>query len=90
MEIGAVALQKAANQDLAVNAINQFGEKVENTISDGNISAYSSKTGSLVVTGGKLNLAAEDIDNVIVVTVTQPSTGHDNENFQSSCGKFCD
>lgn len=73
VEIGATALQKAADQDLAVKALNQFNEEVAN--SGTIVSVYSSVYGSLTVTGGKVNLSNEAIDNTIVVTASHPTTG---------------
>lgn len=73
VDIGATALQKAANQDLAVKALNQFNEEVAN--SGVIVSVYSSVYGSLTVSSGKINLSNEAIDNTIVVTASHPTTG---------------
>jgi hypothetical protein len=75
LEIGATSLQKAANQNLAVKALNQFGEEVANALNDGNISAFSSVYGTKTVTSGKIDLSMEAVDTTIVVSATHPTTG---------------
>ena len=81
LEIGAVALQKAANQDLKVKAYNQFDEEVANAISNSNVTVFNTKLGSPVGTPTnpnsdfKIDLSGVDIDSNTVVTVFHPSTG---------------
>jgi len=73
VEIGAVALQKAANQNLKIKAYNQFNEEMTVGL---NISVYNATTGSpITVSSNTIDLSGAALKDIIVVTVTHTGTG---------------
>ncbi|WP_438435073.1 S-layer homology domain-containing protein [Gorillibacterium sp. sgz500922] len=76
LEIGAQNLTQAANQDLDVKVLNQFGEKHSSSVvADSNITVYGATYGAYTVVGGKIDLSKAKVDDIITVSALYPSAG---------------
>ncbi|MFC4777835.1 S-layer homology domain-containing protein [Paenibacillus sp. GCM10023252] len=74
LDIAAVAVSKAANQDLKVKAFNQFNEEISNVAL--NLSVYNATKGaSITPAGNVIDASGTDLNDNIIVTATHASTG---------------
>jgi len=74
LDITAVAISKAANQDLKVKAYNQFKEEMSNVVL--NLSVFNATAGTTIVPSGNvIDTSGAALNDNIIVTATHAVTG---------------